>query len=55
MFEYTSPPFCKEITPVNLVICEKCALREYYGSKGKMTKRYQRDKELERLFGVQRS
>ena len=44
--EYTAP-----LSKVVLKVCKKCAIREHYGTKATQTKRYQKDKAEEKLFG----
>tara|TARA_Y100001951_G_C11268995_1_gene257470 strand:+ start:1027 stop:1254 length:228 start_codon:yes stop_codon:yes gene_type:complete len=34
-----------------LVVCKKCAIREYYGSNGTNTRKYKRENKEGRIFG----
>tara|TARA_R100000781_G_scaffold108829_1_gene73542 strand:+ start:591 stop:827 length:237 start_codon:yes stop_codon:yes gene_type:complete len=46
MYHYIAP-----IDKEKLIVCKKCAIREYYGTKTIQSKRYQKDKAENRLFG----
>jgi ribosome-binding protein aMBF1 (putative translation factor) len=45
-YEYQAP-----ISKEKLKVCKKCAIREHYGTKATQSKRYQKDKEENKLFG----
>tara|TARA_R110002020_G_scaffold63678_1_gene169686 strand:+ start:245 stop:403 length:159 start_codon:yes stop_codon:yes gene_type:complete len=46
MYHYTSP-----IGKEELIVCKKCAIREHYGTKATQSKRYQKDKAENKIFG----
>lgn len=48
VYEYTAPISKEVIDP----ICLKCAMREYYGTGYKGSKRYEHDRKFNRIFGV---
>tara|TARA_R100000656_G_scaffold63735_1_gene48951 strand:- start:639 stop:866 length:228 start_codon:yes stop_codon:yes gene_type:complete len=39
------------ISNEKLVVCKKCAIREYYGSNGTKTRKYKRENREGRIFG----
>ncbi len=45
MYNYVSP-----LKTDKFIICKKCAIREYYGTKATQSKRYKKDKESNNLF-----
>ena len=45
MYDYISP-----FKDTQLIICKKCAIREYYGTRATQSKRYRKDKETNNLF-----
>ena len=34
------------------IVCKKCCIREYYGTRHKQSKKYNRDLEEKSLFGI---
>lgn len=46
-YYYISP-----IAEIKLTICRNCAVREYYGTSGKMNKKYRKHMINETLFGL---
>jgi|TARA_R100001530_G_scaffold27508_2_gene21961 hypothetical protein len=46
MYYYTAP-----IGKEELIVCKKCAIREHYGTKATQSKRYQKDKAQNSIFG----
>ena len=46
VYQYTSP-----MSKESLKICNKCAIREYYGTKGKASKKWRMEKEIGKIFG----
>ena len=47
-YYYTSP-----ISGTKLTICKQCGIREYYGSRGKLTKVYKRHVKKKKMFGIE--
>jgi len=45
-YDYMSP-----LSSTHLIICKKCAVREYYGNKGSQSKLYAKEKEKGKIFG----
>jgi len=45
MYNYVSP-----METDKCIICKKCAIREYYGTKATQSKRYNKDKNNDNLF-----
>ena len=45
MYNYVSP-----LRNDKFIVCKKCAIREYYGTKAKQSKRYKKDKNDNNLF-----
>jgi len=39
------------ISDARLIVCKKCAIREYYGTKGTQTKKYKKEKTTNKIFG----
>ena len=46
-YYYTSPLFGTKLT-----VCRDCGVREYYGTKGKSTKKYKKDIVDKKVFGI---
>ena len=47
-YYYTSP-----LSNTKLTICKPCAIREYYGTRGKATRNYKRHSKRKRMFGIE--
>jgi len=46
-YYYTSP-----LSGTKLTVCRDCGVREYYGTKGKSTKKYKRHISNDRIFDI---
>ena len=46
-YYYTSP-----LSGTKLTVCRDCGVREYYGTKGKSTKKYKKDIMNKKVFGI---
>ena len=46
-YYYTSP-----LSGTKLTVCKNCGIREYYGTKGKYTKKYKRHMSNHKIFGI---
>jgi len=46
-YYYTSP-----LSGTKLTVCRDCGVREYYGTKGKYTKKYKKDLVNKKVFGI---
>lgn len=47
-YYYTSP-----LSGTKLTVCRDCGVREYYGTKGKSTKKYKRHIQKKTIFGLE--
>ena len=47
-YYYTSP-----LSGTKLTVCKDCGVREYYGTKGKSTKKYKRHILKKKIFGIE--
>jgi len=47
-YYYTSP-----LSGTKLTICKECGVREYYGTRGKSSRKYKRHMSDKRIFGIE--